>query len=160
VQNKLLWAISSQTAAELIFRRVDASLPLLGMQSYDKKADVAIRKNDVSIAKNYLNESEIKLLGLLVEQYLAFAEAMAQQQIPMYMKDWIARLDTIIQLNGRELLQNAGQISHEMALDKSTIEYRKYKDLQKLLDREKSLKELETDISELKKQVPDKGTSA
>jgi hypothetical protein len=160
VQNKLLWAISSQTASELIYRRIDASLPLLGMQSYDKKADVAIRKNDVSIAKNYLNESEIKLLGLLVEQYLAFAEAMAQQQVPMYMKDWIARLDTIIQLNGRELLQHAGQISHEMALDKSTIEYLKYKDAQKMLDREKSLKELETDISELKKQVPDKGISA
>lgn len=63
----------------------------------------------MSIAKNYLNEDEIKLLGLLVEQYLAFAETMAQQQTPMYMEDWIARLDTILQLNGRELLTHAGQ---------------------------------------------------
>ena len=79
VQNKLLWAISTQTAAELVYRRADASLPLLGMQSYDKDAVGKIKKSDVSIAKNYLNEEEIKLLGLLVEQYLAFAETMAQQ---------------------------------------------------------------------------------
>src|SRR5690606_31175735 len=91
VQNKLLWAISEQTAAELVYRRVDASLPLLGMQSFDKKKPANIKKSDVSIAKNYLNEEEIKLLGLLVEQYLAFAETMAQQRNPMYMKDWIER---------------------------------------------------------------------
>ena len=92
VQNKLLWAISTQTAAELVYRRADASLPLLGMQSYYKDAVGKIKKSDVSIAKNYLNEEEIKLLGLLVEQYLAFAETMAQQHTPMYMKDWISRL--------------------------------------------------------------------
>lgn len=108
IQNKLLWAISQQTAAELVYRRVDASLPLLGMQSYDKGA-VAVRKKDVSIAKNYLAEDEIKLLGLLVEQYLAFAEVMAQQRTPMYMGDWIKRLDTIIQMNGRELLNLPGK---------------------------------------------------
>jgi hypothetical protein len=155
VQNKLLWAISKQTAAELVYRRVDATLPLLGMQSYDKEADIAIRKTDVSIAKNYLNEDEIKLLGLIVEQYLAFAEAMAQQRTPMYMKDWILRLDTIIDLNGRELLQHAGTISHEMALEKSDVEYRKFKDAQKLLERENNLKELETDIDTLRELLPD-----
>jgi hypothetical protein len=106
VQNKLLWAISEQTAAELVYRRVDANLPLLGMQSFDKKKANPIKKSDVSIAKNYLNEDEIKLLGLLVEQYLAFAETMAQQQTPMYMSDWIQRLDNILQLNGRELLDS------------------------------------------------------
>lgn len=95
VQNKLLWAISQQTAAELVYRRVDAALPLMGMQSCDKKGEPAVRKSDVSIAKNYLAENEIKLLGLLVEQYLAFAEVMAQQQTPMYMNDWIARLAAI-----------------------------------------------------------------
>jgi len=68
------------------------------MQSFDKQSDV-VRKSDVSIAKNYLNEDEIKLLGLLVEQYLAFAETMAQQRTPMYMQDWIQRLDAIINLN-------------------------------------------------------------
>jgi len=153
VQNKLLWAISEQTAAELVFRRVDASLPLLGMQSFDKKSDKAIRKTDVSIAKNYLNQDEIRLLGLLVEQYLAFAETMAQQRTPMYMNDWIIRLDSILQLNGRELLTHAGKISHDMALNKSGTEYEKFKQTQKQLEKEQSLKEIEEDIKKLGRQT-------
>ena len=157
VQNKLLWAISKQTAAELVYRRSDASHPLMGMQSFDKKGTMSIKKSDVSIAKNYLNEEEIKLLGLLVEQYLAFAETMAQQRTPMYMKDWIERLDTILQLNGRELLTHAGKISHEMALKKSGEEFEKYQQHQKKLEREESLKELEEDIEKLKKR--EKGKS-
>jgi len=151
VQNKLLWAISQQTAAELVYRRVDASLPLMGMQSFDKKNTLAVKKPDISIAKNYLAEDEIKLLGLLAEQYLAFAETMAQQQTPMCMKDWIQRLDSILQLNGRELLNHAGKISHQMAIDKSSMEYEKYKDVQKQLQKEQSLKEIEADIQKLKK---------
>lgn len=150
VQNKLLWAISEQTAAELVYKRVDASLPLLGMLSYDKKQPASIKKTEVSIAKNYLNEDEMKLLGLLVEQYLAFAETMAQQQIPMYMKDWIERLDAILQLNGRELLTHAGKISHQMALEKSGEEYEKFKQQQRVIEKEASLKELENDIKQLK----------
>ena len=151
VQNKLLWAISQNTAAELVYRRVDASLPLLGMQSYDKKEAKSISKSEISIAKNYLNEDEIKLLGLLVEQYLAFAETMAQQQTPMYMKDWATRLDSILQLNGRELLTHAGQVSHQMALDKSSEEFKKFKEVQKNVELEQSLKEIEEDIKRLGK---------
>jgi hypothetical protein len=146
-----LWAISEQTAAELVYRRVDAGLPLLGMQSFDKKNSISIKKSDVSIAKNYLNEDEIKLLGLLVEQYLAFAETMAQQRTPMYMKDWIQRLDSILQLNGRELLAHAGKVSHEKALQKSELEFEKYKIAQKAIEKEQSLKEIEDDIKKLKK---------
>jgi hypothetical protein len=149
IQNKLLWAISQQTAAELIYRRVDAKLPLLGMQAYDKKNATTIRKTDTGVAKNYLNEDEIKLLGLLVEQYLAFAETMAQQRTPMYMKDWISRLDAILQLNGRELLTHAGKISHDMALQKSEQEYERYKLTQKQQQQEQSLKEIEEDIKRL-----------
>ena len=151
VQNKLLWAISQQTAAELVYRRTDANLPLLGMQSLNKKSAVSIKKSDVSIAKNYLNEDEIKLLGLLVEQYLAFAETMAQQRTPMYMADWIKRLDSILQLNGRELLTHAGIVSHEKALEKSSIEFEKYKEVQKANEKAESLKELENDIKKIKK---------
>ncbi|MBK7888684.1 MAG: virulence RhuM family protein [Bacteroidetes bacterium] len=158
VQNKLLWAISEQTAAELVYRRVDASLPLLGMQSFDppagkagKKNPPSVKKTDVSIAKNYLNEDEIKLLGLLVEQYLAFAETMAQQRTPMYMADWISRLDSILQLNGRELLSHAGKISHEMALEKSGTEFEKFKANKKQIQKEQSLKEIENDIEKIKK---------
>ncbi len=129
VQNKLLWAVSSQTAAKLVHNRVDMNKPLLGM--------------------NYLNEEEIKLLGLLVEQYLAFAETMAMQQTPMYMKDWCERLDMVISLNGRELLSHAGKISHELAKTKSEIEYNTYKEIQKDEQKLQSLKELEEDIKRL-----------
>ncbi len=153
IQNKLLWAISKQTAAELVYRRADASLPLLGMQSYDKKSNISIKKSDVGIAKNYLSEEEIKLLGLLVEQYLAFAETMAQQHMPMYMKDWIVRLDNILQMNGRELLTHAGKISHQMALEKSNQELEKYKEEQKKISLESSLKELENDIKEIENKA-------
>ena len=149
VQNKLLWAISQKTAAELVYRRVDASLPLMGMLAYDKK-NKSVTKSEAGIAKNYLNEDEMRLLGLIVEQYLAFAETMAQQQTPMYMKDWVQRLDAILQLNGRELLTHAGKISQEMAKNKVAKEYQKYKEENKRLSYEKSLKELEQDIKKLK----------
>jgi len=150
VQNKLLWAISQQTAAELIYRRADAALPLLGMMSFDKGYNAKIKKSDISIAKNYLNEDEIKLLGLLVEQYLAFAETMAQQHIPMYEADWIKKLDDILQINGRELLLHAGKISHEMALQKSNEEFEKFRQLQNIQEHEQNLKEIESDIRQLK----------
>jgi len=150
IQNKLLWAISSQTAAELIFRRADAALPLMGMQSFDKANAVSIRKSDVAVAKNYLTEDEMRLLGLLVEQYLAFAETMAQQHKPMYMVDWIQKLDDILKLNGRELLTHAGKISHEMAMLRSAEEYGKYQEEKRILSKEQSLKELEEDVKHLK----------
>ena len=114
------------------------------------------KKSDVSVAKNYLNENEMKLLGLLVEQYLAFAETMAHQNIPMYMKDWIKRLDAIIQLNGRELLTHEGQISHAKAMEKSALEYEKYREDQKKIEHEQSLIELEKDIKSLIQKKPGK----
>ncbi len=159
VQNKLLWAISEQTAAELVYRRVDASLPLMGMQSYDKKESSHIKKADVSIAKNYLKEDEMKLLGLLVEQYLAFAETMAQQQKPMYMKDWLQRLDSILQLNGRELLTHAGKISHQMAVEKANEAYDQFRKEFKKTEKEESLKEIEADIKKLKNNKSDRDVS-
>jgi len=122
------------------------------MQSYDKKNTLLLKKSDIGIAKNYLNENEIKLLGLLVEQYLAFAETMAQQQVPMYMKDWIERLDSILQLNGRELLTHAGKISHQMALEKTFEEYDKYKKVAQGTQKLNSLNEIEEDIRKLMKK--------
>ena len=148
VQNKLLWAISQQTAAELVYRRSDASQPLMGMLSYDKQG-INPSKKDAAIAKNYLREDEIKLLGLLIEQYLAFAETMAQQQTPMSMQDWLTRLDAIIQLNGRELLTHAGKISQAIAQEKMAIEYEKYREGLKIQQREDSLLELEQDLKKL-----------
>ncbi len=125
----------------------------MGMQSWDKTSGKTITKNDASVAKNYLNENEIKLLGLLAEQYLAFAETMAQQEKPMYMADWSQRLDAIIQLNDKELLTHAGTISHAKAVTRSEEEYEKYQSEQRKLERENSLQELERDIGLLQKSM-------
>jgi len=118
------------------------------MSSLDKEKK-NITKKDVSIAKNYLNEEEIKLLGLLVEQYLAFAQTMANQKTAMYMKDWIVKLDMILSMNGRELLTHAGKITHDLAKEKSELEYEKYKENKKIVEKKISLKELEDDIQRL-----------
>lgn len=152
VQNKLLWAISKQTAAELVHRRIDHSLPYLGMRSFDKKDEKSITKKDASIAKNYLNKKEIKTLGLLVEQYLAFAETMAEAQIPMKMTDWIERLDIILKMSGKEILTHAGKISHELAIAKAEKEYNKFQEEQRKIEREESIKELEADIKSLREK--------
>lgn len=149
VQNKLLWAVSKQTAAELVYRKVNANLPFVGMTSYDKQLSTSITKQDVNTGKNYLNEEEMKLLGLLVEQFLAFAETMANQRTPMYMKDWIERLDSILTMNGRDILSHAGKISQKLAEQKSGKEYKKFRDKQKKREREESIKELVADIKKL-----------
>jgi hypothetical protein len=150
VQNKLLWAISQQTAAELVHSRVDSQKPFLGMQSYDKKTERAITKQDVSIAKNYLNEKEMKTLGLIVEQYLAFAESMAESQTPMTMADWIEQLDIILKMNKKNLLTHYGKISHNLAKAKSEKELEKFKTAQRKIEKVESLKELEQDLKKIK----------
>lgn len=116
VQNKLLWAISNQTAAELVAHRANAELPQMGMTSYDKKNPQRITKADAVTVKNYLTEDEMKDLGLLVEQYLAFAESQARRQVPMYMADWIRKLNDILVINGRELLEHVWSDSRVLNL--------------------------------------------
>lgn len=153
VQNKLIWAISKQTAAELVYNRIDAEKPLLNMRSIDKLSPRRIKRSDAVISKNYLEENEIKLLGLIVEQYLAFAETMAQQQNLMYMKDWIEQLDTILKMNKREMLDHAGNISHERMLEKVNDEYEKYQDKLSKLEYKEALKELENDMREMSKKI-------
>ena len=149
VQNKLLWAISQQTAAELVHSRTDSSKPFLGMKSYDKKMEKQITKKDVSIAKNYLDEKEMKTLGLIVEQYLAFAESMAESQTSMKMTDWIQQLGLILQMNKKEILSHYGKITHTLALSKSEKEYDKFKTKQKKIEKKESLKELEQDLKKI-----------
>ena len=160
IQNKLLWAISQQTAAELVARRANATLPFMGMQSYDKKDERRITKQDAVTAKNYLTGEEMKALGLLVEQYLAFAEAQAQQHIAMTMKDWIAKLDAIVTFNGRKLLTHAGKITHELAREISTDQLDKLKERLREQEKEASLDELERDIKAIEnpKRPPKKRT--
>jgi hypothetical protein len=126
VQNKVHWAITGQTAAEIVHGRVDAAKPNLGLTNW---RGALIRKPDVAIAKNYLTEPELAALNNLVEQYLIFAQGQAMRRIPMHMADWIAKLDAFLALNERDILKHAGRISHEMAQSKAELEYDKYKTL-------------------------------
>lgn len=144
VQNKLHWAISGQTAAEIISLRADSSKEKMGLTNW--RGDI-IRKADVSIAKNYLKEEELSSLNNLVEQYLIFAQGQAMRRKPMYMKDWIDKLNGFLTLNDREILNNAGSISHELAKENAEREYIKFKDSeQKMItegDFEKAIKKIE-----------------
>lgn len=147
VQNKLLWAVSGKTAAELIYYRANAKLPLMGLTSTEITGKV--KSTDIGIGKNYLNEQELGTLKLIVEQYLAFAETQAKLHIDMTMKDWIEKLDIILQMNGRELLKNAGKISGKLAIDKAHTEFDNYKEKERIAEKIESLKELEHDILSL-----------
>ncbi len=126
VQNKVHWAITGQTAAEIIHDRVDAAKPNLGLTNW---RGAVIRKQDVSIAKNYLSEPELEALNNLVEQYLIFAQGQAMRRVPMHMADWIEKLNGFLTLNDRDILTHAGRISHEMAQAKAELEYDKFKAL-------------------------------
>ena len=147
VQNKLLWAVSGKTAAELIYYRSNATLPMMGLTSTSKPGKVT--KADVLIGKNYLNEEEIGVLKLIVEQYLAYAETQALQHKPMYMKDWIDKLRMVLTMNEKTILECAGTISHELAVKKVGQEYAQYKEAQKRLEHLNSIKELDEDIKKI-----------
>lgn len=147
VQNKLLWAVSEKTAAELVYYRANATLPMMGLTSTSKPGKVT--KVDALTGKYYLSEDEIKVLKLIVEQYLAYAESQATQHKPMYMKDWIEKLRLILTMNEKTILECAGSVSHELAVKKGTEEYIKYKDAQKKLEHLNSIKELDNDIKKL-----------
>ncbi|MEA3265929.1 MAG: virulence RhuM family protein [Candidatus Fermentibacteria bacterium] len=123
VQNKMHWAITGQTAAEIIRSRADAGRPNMGVTSF---RGVKVRKRDVTIAKNYLNEDELASLNNLVEQYLIFAQGQAMRRIPMYMNDWLKKLDGFLVINDRDILNHAGKISHKVAKEIAEKEYDKF----------------------------------
>jgi len=142
VQNKLHYAAHQHTAAEVIYERVDAEKPMVGMTNF--KGDY-ITKEDVQIAKNYLTEEELTYLNLLVSQYLDFAEIQALQQIPMKMEEWIQKLDDLMKLSGRQLLVGKGTISHEEAKKKAIAEFEKYRKMEMLQyesDYDRAIREL------------------
>lgn len=123
VQNKLHYAIHGMTAAELIQSRADATQNNMGLQSFKGEK---VRKNDVTIAKNYLTEKELKSLNRIVTMYLDYAEDQAERQQPMYMSDWIEKLDAFLQFNDRELLHNPGKVSKQVADSLAHSEYLNY----------------------------------
>ena len=150
IQNKMHWAAHGHTAAELIYQRADAEQPNMGVTNY---AGNKLLKRDVEVAKNYLNEEELNLLNRIVAAYLEMAELQALNRTPVTMQGWIERLDQFLTMTGRELLDHAGKISHNRALDKAHDEYEKFR-LQQLLEptvvekhfieAEQELKQIET----------------
>lgn len=151
VQNKLLWAVSGQTAAQLVYYRANHCLPNMGLTSTSKPGKV--RKCDIATGKNYLDEAELRNLKLIVEQYLAFAETQALNHRVMYMKDWVEKLDMLLQMNGHNILETAGKIRHELAVAKAEKEYALYVEEQRQRARLESIKELDRDL----KRIQSKG---
>lgn len=156
VQNKMHWAAHGHTAAEIIYQRIDSTKHNLGLTHIKGKKPT---KQETEIAKNYLNENELNVLNRMVTAYLELAELQALNHQPMYMKDWIARLDDFVKMTGNNILQHAGTVSHQQALNKAAKEYDKYKKLHQdeLSEAEKHfVKQIETTAKKLKPKKPKK----
>ncbi len=145
VQNKLHFAITGQTAAEIIYLRVDSGKPNIGLTSWKNSPKGKIREEDVVIAKNYLSEVELDQLNRIVTMYLDYAENQAQKGIVMYMKDWVKKLDAFLKFNEEEILHNSGKISHDVVETLAFGEYEKYRKAQDknyISDFDKEIKKL------------------
>lgn len=162
VQNKMHWAAHGHTAVEIIYQRADASRPNMGLTTWD---GVKPQKTDVTIGKNYLQQDEMEALNRIVTAYLEFAELQAINRKPMSMIDWIARLDDFLKLADREILTNAGKISHEAAKEKAEAEFERFRAqqsaLSQLVDEHfaqslDELKQIEAQAKQAKKKVADK----
>lgn len=130
VQNKLHFAISGKTAAQIIAERASADKPNMGLQTFKNAPGGKVLKGDIGVAKNYLIEKEIKELERVVTMYLDYAELQASRQIPMKMADWISRLDAFLQFNEYQILKDAGKVSHEVAIRLAENEYDKFRVIQ------------------------------
>lgn len=125
IQNKMHWAAHGQTAAEVIYSRIDAAKPYLGLTNFRGEHPT---KKEIGIAKNYLDAEELNVLNRMVTAYLEIAELQALNRKPMYMKDWLQRADDFLKLTGNNILKNAGTISHQQAIDIATENYKTYKE--------------------------------
>lgn len=128
VQNKIHWAVHGNTAAEIVHERADSSKPNMGLTHFK---GVKPTKTEAEIAKNYLNEQELEMLNRIVTAYIEVAEIQAMNNTPMYMSDWITRLDDFLKMTGKEILSHAGKINHNVAIEKAHTEYDKYRELTK-----------------------------
>lgn len=149
VQNKMHWAITGQTAAEIIKSRANSEKSNMGLTNWRGEKS---RKQDVAIAKNYLYEDELRALNNLVEQYLVFAEGQAMRRIPMYMIDWVEKLHGFLTLNDREILKDAGRVSHELAVNFAENEYEKYR-LKTIEEKDKQLDDFEKSVQKIEQQA-------
>jgi hypothetical protein len=149
VQNKLHWAITGQTAAEIIASRVDSAKENMGLTTWKNAPKGRIRKNDVGIAKNYLKEDELNFLNRIVSMYLDYAENQALKGILMFMQDWISKLDAFLKFNEVDVLNHSGTVTHEIALALAESEYEKFRIVQDKL--------LESDFDKVLKESSGKG---
>ncbi len=134
VQNKMHWAAHGHTAAEVVASRADADQPNMGLTSWKNAPEGSIRKSDVTVAKNYLQQHEIEALNLIVSAYLDFAELRARSRRPMHMADWIAKLDDFLRLSERDVLSSAGSISHALAEGHALAEYERLRGARRVLE--------------------------
>ncbi len=146
VQNKIHWAITGKTAAEIIHSRANAEKPNMGLTNY---RGTKVRKHDVVIAKNYLLEEELAALNNLVEQYLIFAQGQAMRRTPMYMKDWIKKLDAFLNINDRDILNHAGKISHEIAMQTANSKYEEFSN-SRIIEKTSTLSDFDKIIKTIK----------
>ena len=125
IQNKMHWATHGNTAAEIIYGRIDATKPFLGLTNFKGEKPT---KQETQVAKNYLNEQELDILNKMVTAYLDIADLQATNRKPMYMNDWISKLDDFLKMTGYEILDHAGKISHNQAIEKAKKEYEAFKE--------------------------------
>jgi len=154
VQNKMHWAAHGHTAAEIIAKRANATRPTMGLTSWSSGR---VRKADVTVAKNYLDSGELDALNRIVNAYLEFAELQAQNRRPMYMRDWIGKLDDFLRLSERDILTHAGRVSHEVAVAKAEGEYEEFQ-VRQLAQPSEVEKQFEAMVKDLKQLAPKKPT--
>ena len=151
VQNKLHWAIHGRTAAEVIVDRADASRPHMGLATWKNAPGGPIRKTDVTVAKNYLTEPEIRELNRVVSMYLDFAEDQARRRKPMHMTEWVGRLDAFLQFNERNVLTHAGGVSHTLSEERAHEEFEKYEVERRRLEAAEPTSEFDQAVEEVKR---------
>jgi hypothetical protein len=156
VQNKLHWAIHGHTAAEIIQERADAAKPHMGLTTWKNGPQGPIRKTDVTIAKNYLNQEEMTELNRVVGMYLDYAEDQARRKKPMHMAEWITKLDAFLEFNERNILAHAGKISHEMAVEHAYSELAKFEEQRRALEagQPTDFDEAVEQLKQMEKQLP------
>jgi len=153
VQNKLHYAVHGQTAAEIIHARADAEAPHMGLTSWHNSPEGKIRKDDVTVAKNYLAEDELASLNRVVTMYLDYAEEMARRRRPMYMRDWIDRLNAFLTFNEHDVLADTGGISHEEAVQKALAEFARYDEHRRVIEDAQAETDFDRMLEEVK-QLP------
>jgi hypothetical protein len=151
VQNKTHWAAHGHTAAEIVHRRANASQPHMGLTSWKNAPHGAVRKADVTVAKNYLQKEELEALNLIVSAYLDFAELQARGHRPMHMREWISKLDAFLRLSERNILTNAGKISHALAEEHAYTQFVQFEEQRRQIESSQPVSDFDQTVEQIRK---------